>query len=196
MRSPTAALLALALATGACTPVLDEGPVLASRTSDVTLARITEQSAGGIDGSTTYSQKAIAAALPGFTTEGLQSATENDTEWVIGAFNSDGFQVLQVYKGDDGKVREVHGVTHHLQGPDGVRIGMTFQEAGMSRSDCRVGRNLWIGMAICPAPSAPNVKLLFAIPQFNGPFDELAPASELKRAELQRIVWTPPSPHS
>lgn len=196
MRRPTAALLALALVTSACSPVLEDGPVLAARTSNVTLVRITGQSAGGIDGGTPYSQKAIEAALPGFTTEGLQSATESNTEWVIGVFSPEGFQVLQAYKGSNGRVREVHGVTHHLQGPGGVRIGMTFDEAGMSRGNCRVGKDLWVGMAICPAPGAPNVKLLFAIPQFQGPFDELAPASELRQAELQRIVWTPPSSSS
>src|SRR5690606_22349289 len=118
---------------------------------------------------TPYSEKAIQAALPGFTTEGLQSAVENGTEWVIGAFNSDGFQVLQVFKGSGGRVREVHGVTHHLQGPNGERIGMTFAQAGLSASDCRVGENLWRGMAICKARRTPNVTLVFAISQYDGP---------------------------
>ncbi len=194
--SIAAATLALSLGLSACSPTLDSGPVFVSRTSDVTLVEIARNGVGGINSSTPYSQKAIEAALPGFATEGLQSATEDNTEWVIGAFNSDGFQVLQVYKGDNGKVREVHGVTHHLTGPNGERIGMTFAEAGMSRSNCRVGRNLWSGIAICPARGTPNVTLLFAISQYDGPFDELAPESELRNAALQRIIWTPPSPNA
>src|SRR5690606_24201966 len=125
------------LLAAACSPTSDGDPFTIAQTSDVTLVQITANGVGGITAATPYSEKAIQAALPGFTTEGLQSAVENGTEWVIGAFNSDGFQVLQVFKGSGGRVREVHGVTHHLQGPNGERIGMTFAQAGLSASDCR-----------------------------------------------------------
>ncbi|WP_417669374.1 DUF1131 family protein [Roseibium sp.] len=194
MRLPLSGFFAslLALLGSACSPALDyEGPVQIARTSNVTLVQITNDSVGGITPETTYGSKAIEAALPGFTTEGIQTAEENRTEWALAAFNSDGFQVLQVFKGKGGKVRTVHGVTHHLQGPNGERIGNTFYEIGLGRNDCRVGRNLWRGMAICKAKNAPNVELVFAIPQFQGPFDELAPDIALQDATLQRIVWTP-----
>lgn len=177
---------------GACSPTLDTGPVTVARTSNITLVKITDAGAGGITSETVYSEKAVAQALPGFTAEGFQSATEDRTEWAIGAFNADGFQVLQIYKGGDGKVRAVHGVTHHLQGPNGERIGMTFAEVGTSRGDCRVGRNLWRGMAICKADGSDNVTLVYAISQYAGPFDRLPPSDQLREAAIQRIIWTAP----
>ncbi|WP_346898604.1 DUF1131 family protein [uncultured Roseibium sp.] len=187
----TACLLGYLVA--ACSPTIDDsGPILVAQTSDVTLVEISRDSVGGITADTRYGEKAIEAALPGFTAEGIQTAEENTTEWAIGAFNSDGFQVLQIFKGKDGKVRAVHGVTHHLQGPNGERIGMTFAQVGTSRGDCRLGKNLWRGMAICKAKGTPNVELVFAIPEYPGPFDRLAPQDELRKASLQRILWFPP----
>lgn len=146
-------LLLAALLPAACSPTVDaDGPIIVERTSNVTLLQITDQGAGGLTADTPYSQKAIEAALPGFRAEGFQSATEDRTEWAIGAFNSDGFQVLQIFKRSNGKVREVHGVTHHLEGPNGERIGMTFSEIGRRAATAETG-------ATCGAawPSAKRV---------------------------------------
>jgi len=187
-----ATLFGLLLA--ACSPSANfDGPVRVARTSNVTLVQISPDSVGGITAETRYGQKAIEAALPGFTTEGIQTAVEDRTEWALAAFNSDGFQVLQAFKGKDGKIRTVHGVTHHLQGPNGERIGMTFAEVGTRRGDCRIGRNLWRGMAICKAKGTKNVELVYAIPQFDGPFNKLPPNEQLRTALIQRILWTPNS---
>ncbi|WP_289033114.1 DUF1131 family protein [uncultured Roseibium sp.] len=195
MRSPLPGFACLlGLIAAACSPTVDyDGPVQIARTSNVTLVQINDDTVGGITAETTYGEKSIAAALPGFTTEGVQTAVEDTTEWAIAAFNSDGFQVLQVFKGKGGKVRTVHGVTHHLQGPNGERIGMTFSEIGSASADCRVGRNLWRGMAICKSKGHKNVELVYAIPGYQGPFDRLPPSKELFDAQLQRIVWTPRS---
>lgn len=194
MRQPLIlAVSFLGLLAAACSPTVDydAGPVTAPRISNVTLVQISRDGVGGITADTRYGTKAIEAALPGFKAETVQTAEENRTEWVIGAFNSDGFQVLQIFKGKNGKVRAVHGVTHHLQGPNGERIGMTFAEVGTSKSACRVGKNLWRGMAICKAKGVPNVELVFAIPQYQGPFDRLPSMDDLQKAAIQRIVWTP-----
>lgn len=188
-----APVLFAALAAAACSPTadFDSKPNSLVQTSNVTLVQITEDSVGGITPETAYGPKSIETALPGFTAEGIQTAEEDRTEWALAAFNSDGFQVLQVFKGKDGKVRSVHGVTHHLQGPNGERIGMTFSEIGSASADCRVGKNLWRGMAICKSTGHPNVELVYAIPGYKGPFDRLPPSKELFDAELQRILWTP-----
>lgn len=184
-----------ALAASACSPTGDydgtSGRLV--QTSNVTLVQITEDQVGGITPETRYGSKAIESALPGFTTEGVQTAVENKTEWALAAFNTDGFQVLQVFKGSQGKVGSVHGVTHHLQGPNGERIGMTFSDIGTARAECRAGKNLWRGMAICKSTGHPNVELVYAIPGYQGPFDRLPPSKELFDAELQRILWTPKS---
>ena len=80
-------------------------------------------------------------------------------------------------------------MSQHLAGPNGERIGMTMGQARVTRRDCRVGENLWRGMAVCKARGAPHISLVFSIPQYDGPFDELPPNEALKDAELQRIVW-------
>ena len=175
----------------ACSPTLEDAPLQVARTSNVTLVQIREDSVGGITKDTDYGPKSVEAALPGFTTDGIQTAVETRTEWALAAFNSDGFQVLQIFKGRDGKVSTVHGVTHHLQGPNGERIGMTFSEVGTSRADCRAGKSLWRGMAICKSEGHRNIELVYAIPGYQGPFDRLPAENDLFDAELQRILWTP-----
>jgi len=185
-------LVFVSLLAAACSPSADlEPPENTFRTSNVTLIQIDDDHVGGITADTPYGSKSVEAALPGFTTEGIQSAVENNTQWALAAFNSDGFQVLQVFKGSNGKVGAVHGVTHHMTGPNGERIGMTFSEIGTAAADCRVGQNLWRGMAICKSQGHPNIDLVYAIPEYQGPFDRLPPAKELFDAELQRILWTP-----
>lgn len=195
IKTRTVIAILTAFAASACSPTGDydgtSGRLV--QTSNVTLVQITEEKVGGITPETRYGSKSIESALPGFTTEGIQTAVENKTEWALAAFNTDGFQVLQVFKGSNGKVGSVHGVTHHLQGPNGERIGMTFSDIGTARSDCRAGKNLWRGMAICESTGHPNVELVYAIPGYQGPFDRLPPSKELFDAELQRILWTPKS---
>ncbi|MEI2384592.1 DUF1131 family protein [Breoghania sp. JC706] len=156
-----------------------------------TLVKITALSVGPLDATTSYSTKTIEAALPGFTTQPIQMAVEDRTLWTTGVFH-DGFQVLQVLKGDNGKIGEIHGVSPDVEGPNGERLGMRFDRVGTSMSQCRVGRNLWRDMAICPARGAPNVTLVYAVTQYDGPFDKLPPRKELESATIQRIVWTPP----
>lgn len=77
--------------------------------------------------------------FPAFAPRVSSPQPEDRTEWAIGAFNSDGFQVLQIFKRSNGKVREVHGVTHHLEGPNGERIGMTFSEIGRRAATAETG---------------------------------------------------------
>lgn len=179
----------LALFTAGCVSTSGENSQTGS-ISNKTLLQITAQGAGGLNGDTAYSNKAIEEALPGFATQPIQIAVEDHTLWTTGVFH-DGFQVLQVLKGKGGKIGDVHGVSYHLTGPNGERIGMTFAQSGMSTGDCRVGVDLWRGMAICTARGAPNVKLVFTIAGFEGPFDRLPPNDQLADANLQRIIWSP-----
>ena len=187
-----AAVLSAGFLLSACAGETSNDELVGTSSSLMTLMTITSTSAGSITPDTAYSKKAIEQALPGFTTDTINAAVENRTVWTIAAF-SDGMQVAQIYKGRGGKVGAVHGVTHHLAGPNGERIGMTFRQARLNAANCRVGRNLWRGMAICKAAGAPNVQLVFAVPKFTGPFDRLPPPELLDQATLQRIVWTPPA---
>ena len=157
-----------------------------------TFLSVSTDGVGGITSATSYSSSAITTALPGYTVEGITTAEETGTQRALGVFR-EGVQVLQVFKGSGQSIRAIHGVTLHMVGPNNERIGMTFAQSGLSTSDCRVGRSLWRGMAICSSRGAENVKLVFAVSQYQGPYDRLPAPDQLREAELQRIVWTPAS---
>ncbi|MCV6548356.1 MAG: DUF1131 domain-containing protein [Cohaesibacter sp.] len=154
--------------------------------------QITDHGVGGLISQTGYGPKAIGKALPGYTIETIQTAGENGTQWTYAAF-LDGLQMVQVFKGSGGKIGVVHGVGDSISGPNGERLGMSFAQSGLSRSACRVGKNLWRGMAICQAKNTQSVSLVFAISGYAGPFDRLPKNSDLGTASLQRILWTPSS---
>jgi hypothetical protein len=187
-RTPrVAARLALAGALAVSLAACQAGVGVATFSTE-TYLRITDSGAGELDSTTRYASASLSAALPEAEIRTVRTAIEDRTVSTLAAF-ADGVQVVQVFRGPDGTISEIHGVTHHLEGPNGERIGMSMAEAGVTRDSCRVGRNLWRGMAVCPARGAANVTLVFAIPGYRGPFDTLPPAQELRRAELQRIIW-------
>lgn len=151
---------------------------------------VTDQGIGGLGRETAYGPKAIGAAMPGYDIETIQTAGENGTQWTYAAF-LDGLQMVQIFKGSGGKIGVVHGVGDAMAGPNGERLGMTFSQSGLPRSACRVGKNLWRGMAICRAANTQSVSLVFAISGYTGPFDRLPAPDDLAGATLQRILWTP-----
>jgi hypothetical protein len=179
---PAAAVLA-GLFVAAC----QAGVAVGTFTTE-TYVTIGDDGAGTIDSTTRYDATTLSAALPEAEIRRVRTAVEDRTVSTLAAFE-DGVQVVQFYRGPDGTVDEIHGVTHRLRGPNGERIGMSMAEAGITRADCRAGRNLWRGMAVCPARNARNVTLVFAIPGYRGPFDALPSEEDLRRAELQRIIW-------
>lgn len=185
VRNAVAALLISVIA--ACSGADDflETPI-----PDQTLLSITANGVGPIDGTTPFSKEGIEAKLPGYEARSIQSAVEDGTVWVFAAF-SDGKQVIQLFKGKAGRVGAVHGVTQYLLGPAGERIGMSFNDIGPATGDCRMARNLWAGMVICPSRGAGNVALVFSIPEYEGASGKLPPAELLDKATLQRIIWKP-----
>lgn len=163
-------------------------PLSAAKVSSDTWLVITDDGAGGVRSGTPYNEASLASVAPGADIRSIQTAKESATAWTHAAFIGE-TQAVQFFKGPSGTVGEIHGVSQHLKGPNGERIGMTMAQAGVRRRDCRNGRDLWIGMAVCKARRAPHVELVFAIPQYDGPFNRLASNEDLQRAELQRIVW-------
>jgi hypothetical protein len=159
-----------------------------------TFLQITANGAGPIGPATPFQSKAILAQLPGFTTGhvtiGLESSTPDALVLFKDAYGGR-IQVLHILGSGD-RIGQIHGVTHHVVGPAGERPGMTLREAGTDPSTCRIGSNLWLGMAICRSRGAPNVTLTYS---FQG---EAAMSTSLPRREiletgiLQRIIWTPP----
>lgn len=182
----------------ACAPTADSfrtspsGPAFQA-TSD-TFLQISAQGAGPIGAATPYSSKAILAQMPGYETGHVTIGLERSTPDALVLFKEaygGRIQVLHIL-GEGNRITQIHGVTHHVVGPAGERPGMTFREAGVDPSTCRIGTDLWLGMAICRSRGAPNVVLTFS---FQG---EAAMASTLPSRQvldtglLQRIIWTPP----
>lgn len=181
------ASLLFALLVAGCVSGPDE-PLSTAQVSNDTWITITEDGAGAVRFGTPYTDDAMAGISPSADIRTIQTAMEDKTTWTHAAFIGE-VQAVQFFKGPGNTVGEMHGVTQHLAGPNGERIGMTMRQANVRRGDCRNGRKLWRGMAVCKARGTSRVKLVFAIPGYTGPFDRLASSEDLKRAELQRIVW-------
>ncbi len=185
------AVAGLAVLVTACTtsapPTRRAATGQAPRTASV--GQITAAAAGPIRPGTTYSLAGLKAAAPAFTVTPIETAVESRTTSAFGLFY-DGMQTFQAFKGGDGKVGEVHGVGDRVVGPAGERIGMTMAEAGTQPRECRMGRDLWIGMAICTSHGARNVQLVYSIAGYMD-FTHLPPPNELREAMLQRIIWRP-----
>ncbi|MEM6762448.1 MAG: DUF1131 family protein [Pseudomonadota bacterium] len=183
----TIPLFAVSLGLSACVAGPPAEPLTEARVSSDTWLVITDNGVGTVRSGTPYNETALAEVAPGADIRSIQTAKEDSTAWTHAAFINE-TQAVQFFKRGS-TVGEIHGVSQHLQGPNGERIGMTMAQARVSRRNCRNGKKLWRGMAVCKARGAKQVTLVFAIPQYEGPFNKLASAKDLERAELQRIVW-------
>jgi hypothetical protein len=163
-------------------------PITTAEVSSKTWLVITDAGAGAVRSGTPYLEATLAGVAEGAEIRSIQTAKEDATTWTHAAFIDD-IQAVQFFKGRGNTVAEIHGVGQNLAGPNGEKIGMSMRQAGVSRRNCRNGRSLWRGMAICEARGTRKVKLVFSIPGYEGPFDRLPSARDLKRARLQRIVW-------
>ena len=154
--------------------------------------RLTDAGIGALGASTAYSAKSIEAAMPGYEVSSVTMATESSESVSALALFKDGLQVLQVLPAQGGRIAAVHGVSERIVGPNGERIGMSFREARMARSDCREGNGNWLGMAICHAHNAPSVSFVFSVPGYISTVG-LPDDATLATASLQRMIWTPAS---
>ena len=160
-----------------------------------TFLQITAQGAGPITAATPFNSRAITGGMPGYTTGHVTIGLENSTPDALVLFKEEyggRIQVLHVL-GEGGRIGQIHGVTHHVIGPGGERPGMSFREAGTDPSTCRIGTNLWLGMAICRSRAAPNVVLTYSFQGEAAMSTQLPPRNVLDTGMLQRIIWTPPS---
>ena len=191
------ALTLAGLAT-ACTqtsngPRQSRAPSPAFQATDDTFLQITAEGAGPINAATGFASKSILAGLPGYTTGhvtiGLESSTPDALVLFKEAYGGR-IQVLHVL-GEGNRITQIHGVTHHVVGPAGERPGMSLREAGTNPATCRIGTNLWLGMAICKSRGAPNVTLTYSFQGEAAMSSQLPSRDVLETGMLQRIIWTP-----
>jgi hypothetical protein len=179
------ALVLIPLALAGC--VAESEPLPDAAVSSTTWLTITDDGVGPLTAGAPFQDATLATVAPGADIRTVEAAQESRTTWTRAAFIND-IQAVQFFK-DGNTVGEIHGVSQNLTGPNGERLGMTMRQARVARSDCRAGRDLWTGMAVCKARGAEHVSLVFSIPQYAGPFDVLPSADDLERATLMRIVW-------
>lgn len=165
---------------------------IASVTSAVPVAHtITADAAGPISPQTPYSSAALGKLFPEGRLETITVADESGVVAALTVFEG-GLQVFQVLPASDGStIRTVHGSGLAVAGPGGERLGDSFAQTGVSRSDCTVGTGAWAGMAICASRQAPNVRFVFDNGGWDGSGSELPPQNFLAKGKLQRIVWVP-----
>ncbi|MER2605125.1 MAG: DUF1131 family protein [Siculibacillus sp.] len=182
----------------ACAPtegLRSSRPQQAFQATSDTFLQITAQGAGPIGAATPYSAKALTAQMPGYTTGPVTIGLETSTPTATVLFKQEyggRIQVLHVLGSGD-RITQIHGVTHHVVGPAGERPGMSFREAGTDPSTCRIGTDLWLGMAICKSRGAPNVTLTYSFSGEAAMQTSMPSRSVLDTGMLQRIIWTPPS---
>lgn len=160
-----------------------------------TFLQITAAGAGPIGATTPFDSKAILRSLPGYTTGHVTIGLETTTTDALVLFKEaygGRIQVLHIL-GSGNRITQIHGVTHHVVGPAGERPGMSFREAGTDPSTCRIGTDLWLGMAICRSRGAPNVTLTYSFQGEAAMTATLPSRAVLDTGMLQRIIWTPPS---
>ncbi|MCB1476056.1 MAG: DUF1131 family protein [Rhodobiaceae bacterium] len=158
-----------------------------------TLYSISSGTAGPVGPGEPFSKRRMQELFPGKDIETISLANEDKTFYGFVVFNQ-GLQVMAAEPDSANRsIIAMHGVGPAVAGPNGEKIGMTFANAHISPRSCRVGRDLWAGMAICPADHAPNVSLVFYDGNWQSSPDRLPPPSQLASGRLQRIVWTPPA---
>lgn len=188
-----AIVVAAALAASGCSAIMGDDTLMASPPPSEAGAggmRFTANGIPGVSAATSFSKSAIEAALPGFQVSPVTMATErSESVGALAAFR-DGLQIYQILPGKSGGIGAIHAVSERLVGPNGERIGMSFRDAHLDRSDCREGTGNWLGMPICQARKAPGITLVFAIPGYISP-SGLPDKATLDGAILQRMIWTP-----
>jgi hypothetical protein len=133
--------------------------------------------------------------MPDYTSGSVLISQEIETANAMVLFHpSEGgaVQVLQILPGPDGKIGEIHAVSRQVKGPAGERPGMTFAEAKVDPSTCRMGVTLWTGLAICRSSGARNVMLTFSFRGAVGNSSLLPMGEDLANGELQRMIWMRP----
>ena len=156
-----------------------------------TLMAMSEAGVGPINGTTPYSDKAIAGALDGFDVRPVQATVNGEVKWILAGFH-DGFQTLRfVPDASRRQVAEVQVISDLIRGPGGERVGMTFAESGGRRLDCKPGHDEWSGMAVC-SDAARRMRYVYAVEAYRGPDGVLPDAATLAEARLVRMVWHAP----
>lgn len=174
------------------TPLDQSGAISTAPVSG--LYTLTAASAGPITPATAYGSNAIKRLFPGRRTQSVRIADDTRTFYALAVYE-DGLQTLAVEPNQSNNaIVAVHGLGPDVAGPNGERIGMTFDEVGMSSGNCRAGTGLWGGMPICPARGASNVRLVFDPGPGNaGVAGQLPARGVIGKSRLQRIVWAPAS---
>ncbi|MCB1471808.1 MAG: DUF1131 family protein [Rhodobiaceae bacterium] len=190
-RLVAAALCAvLAGCAGQSTPLDGSGAISTAPASG--LYTLTASNAGPITPATPYGTASIAKLFPGRQSQSVQIADDDRTFYAVAIFEN-GLQTIAVEpNGSNSAIAAVHGLGPDAAGPNGERIGMSFDEIGMRASGCRAGNGLWAGMPICPARGASNVTLVFDPgPGNTGAPGQLPPRGAIGKSRLTRIVWKP-----
>ena len=151
---------------------------------------ITGAAVGSLNPAMPYERKALQAALPGFQIKDIRAFAQGAEKPALGAFEN-GVQVLQILP-DASKQRigEIHAVRETVTGPSGERIGGSFADSG-ARFSCRPGSGEYRGLVLCSSAVAPNVALIYSVPDYHGLDGKLPPADRLAKGVLQQIVWQP-----
>jgi hypothetical protein len=186
-------LLRLALLLGALSLVAAcgvggdfEAPVPVQATAIPGIA-LSETGLGLVDQSTAFSSNAISVALNGTRVERVNATSDGRVISQLAAFGPSGLQFAR-FEGSSGRVSSIQVVSEEVQGPSGVRVGMSYRQAGGNSMNCEEGSGSWRQMAVCRR-SGSAVTLLFSVPLWRE--GRMPRGNELNDAILNRMIWEP-----
>ena len=190
MRRTSLFAVFFALAVSGCAQVPEIGGASYLRSEPI--IQMTSSGIGPIGAGTPYSEQTIGQALPGFELGNVTTMSEGEVRHLLAAFRG-GMQQLQFEPGGaNGLIGRVHLVGQEAAGPNGERIGMTYDESGGRSLDCAAGSGDWTGMAICKTIDT-RLAYVYAPEGYNGPDGQLPPRDVLVKSRLVRIIWFSPS---
>lgn len=151
------------------------------------ILRLTRSGLDTVDPQITYSKQKLQAALPDFTLDTVQTATDRQIKWLLTAFKN-GQQQVQFEPDRAGrKIARIHMVGQETSGPNGERIGMTFAQTNGVRRTCEPGHATWSNMALCRDGT---LTYIYAPQNYGATSRNLPPAPILAHFRLVRIIWT------
>ncbi|MEM7104318.1 MAG: DUF1131 family protein [Bacteroidota bacterium] len=150
---------------------------------------ISDYGFGAINKDTPFNENSLKEALPEFILKKESLETIRQTYEKYSAYKKNK-KVLDIYPDSkNGNVGTVHLFTDEFEGPNGIRVGMTYRQAEGDAMNCFPGMEELSGYALCFNGGNTRVQYIFSH-SFEGPDDQLPPPAVLSASGIvKRIIW-------
>ncbi|HEX4197944.1 MAG TPA: DUF1131 domain-containing protein [Caulobacteraceae bacterium] len=154
---------------------------------------------GPIRATTYFESPVIGALFPAAqVSDGTVRVSDDETTAVI-TVTQGGVEMLEIDDGtgnapgtNDPMIGSVRALGGPVRGPQGERLGMSWNDARFDLTECDLGSDRDRNTVFCARPGEGAVTYQFAVPGYDS--EEVPPESLLRKvAYVKAIVWTPPA---